>query len=142
MSPTSLRHAAQHRRRHPREVAEAGPPDELLPAGVSFHRRVRCLHRGQIREAGDPADTGERAGDGPAEDRLVAGEPGEAKDQLTQAVNWNAWPTTFFAGRDGRVRKVHAGFPSRASGTFYQQATEEFTAAIEQLIAEPLPKSH
>jgi thiol-disulfide isomerase/thioredoxin len=26
---------------------------------------------------------------------LLAGETGEAKDKLTQAVNWNAWPTTF-----------------------------------------------
>ncbi len=72
---------------------------------------------------------------------LLAGEPGEAKDRLAQAVNWNAWPTTFFVGRDGRVRKVHAGFPSRASGRFYVQAKEEFTAAVEQLLAEPFPES-
>ncbi len=72
---------------------------------------------------------------------LLAGEPAEAKDKLPQAVNWNAWPTTFFLGRDGRVRKVHAGFPSRASGEFYREAKEEFTTLIERLLVEPLPGS-
>jgi len=67
---------------------------------------------------------------------LLAGEPGEAKDKLTQAVNWNAWPTTFFLGRDGRVRKVHAGFPSRASGDFYGEAKKECTTIVERLLAE------
>jgi len=67
---------------------------------------------------------------------LLAGEPGEAAAELTQAVNWNAWPTTFFLGRDGRVRSVHAGFPSRASGEFYTQAKEEFTSQVERLLAE------
>lgn len=68
---------------------------------------------------------------------LLAGEPGEAKDKLAQAVNWNAWPTTFFLGRDGRVRKAHAGFPSRASGEFYGEAKREFTTLIERLLVEP-----
>jgi thiol-disulfide isomerase/thioredoxin len=67
---------------------------------------------------------------------LVAGEPAEAPEKLPQAVNWNAWPTTFFVGRDGRVRSVHAGFPSRGSGEFYTQAKEEFTALVERLLAE------
>ena len=67
---------------------------------------------------------------------LLAGEPGEAKEKLPQAVNWNSWPTTFFLGRDGRVRQVHAGFPSRASGEFYAEAKKEFTTLIERLLAE------
>ena len=67
---------------------------------------------------------------------LIAGEPGEAKDKLSQAVNWNAWPSTFFLGRDGRVRGVHAGFPGRASGDFYSQAKKEFTGLAERLLAE------
>ena len=67
---------------------------------------------------------------------LLAGEPGEAKDKLTQAVNWDAFPTTFFLGRDGRVRGVHAGFPSSASGELYRQAKEEFIAQVERLLGE------
>jgi thiol-disulfide isomerase/thioredoxin len=67
---------------------------------------------------------------------LLGGETSEAKDKLTQAVNWNAWPTTFFIGRDGLVRGVHAGFPSSASGDLFRQAQEDFTASVERLLAE------
>ena len=65
---------------------------------------------------------------------LLCGEPDQAKDKLTQAVNWNSWPTTFFVGRDGLVQFVHAGFPSSASGAMYKQAKEDFTARVEQLL--------
>jgi thiol-disulfide isomerase/thioredoxin len=67
---------------------------------------------------------------------LVGGEPSEAKDKLTQAVNWNSWPTTFFIGRDGLVRGVHSGFPSSASGELYRQAKDEFTAEVQHLLRE------
>ncbi|HYL36902.1 MAG TPA: TlpA disulfide reductase family protein [Bryobacteraceae bacterium] len=67
---------------------------------------------------------------------LLCGEPGDAAAKLTQAVNWNSWPTTFFLGRDGRVRSVHAGFPSSASGELYRQAKDEFTAQVEGLLRE------
>jgi thiol-disulfide isomerase/thioredoxin len=33
---------------------------------------------------------------------LLCGEPSEAKDKLTQAVNWNSWPTTFFLDRNAK----------------------------------------
>jgi thiol-disulfide isomerase/thioredoxin len=67
---------------------------------------------------------------------LLGGTTDEASAKLPQAKNWDAWPTTFFLGRDGRVREVHSGFPSRASGELYTQATHEFTALIEKLLAE------
>jgi len=67
---------------------------------------------------------------------LLGGQPDEAQDKLTQAVNWNSWPTTFFLGRDGHVRLVHAGFPSAASGELYRSAKEEFTSEVEQLLRE------
>ena len=66
---------------------------------------------------------------------LLAGEPSEAEAKLAQAAHWNAWPTTFFIGRDGLVRSVHAGFPSSASGDLYVQAKNEFVAGIERLLA-------
>ena len=65
---------------------------------------------------------------------LLCGEPDDAKDKLTQAVNWNSWPTTFFVGRDGLVKFVHAGFPSSASGDMYRQAKQDYTARVEQLL--------
>lgn len=72
---------------------------------------------------------------------VLAGDPSEAKDKLRQAVNWNAFPTTFFIGRDGRVRGAHTGFPSSASGELYVQAKEEFTSQVERLLHEDIPSS-
>jgi thiol-disulfide isomerase/thioredoxin len=72
---------------------------------------------------------------------LVGGEPSEAKNQLTQAVNWNAWPTTFFIGRDGLVRGAHAGFPSSGSGELFTKAKEDFEAKVERLLAENVQSS-
>jgi thiol-disulfide isomerase/thioredoxin len=67
---------------------------------------------------------------------LLAGETGEAKEKLSQAQNWNAWPTTFFVGRDGLVKGAHAGFPSNASGPLFEAAKKEFTATVEKLLSE------
>jgi thiol-disulfide isomerase/thioredoxin len=67
---------------------------------------------------------------------LLGGETSQAKDKLSSASNWDAWPTTFFVARDGHVRNVHAGFPSKASGELYTQGKEEFTAQIERLLSE------
>jgi thiol-disulfide isomerase/thioredoxin len=72
---------------------------------------------------------------------LLPGEPKEAPDKLPQAVNLNSFPTTFFVGRDGRVRGVTAGFPGRASGKFHEEAKAEITARIERLLAEPVQSS-
>lgn len=67
---------------------------------------------------------------------LLGGETESAKAKLTQAVNWDAWPTTFFVGRDGLVRGAHAGFPSPGSGDLYKQEKEKFVAEVEKLLAE------
>ncbi len=67
---------------------------------------------------------------------LLAGVPDQLSEKVPQAVNLNAFPTTFMLGRDGRVRAVHAGFPSPASGSFYTEVQHEITAQIEQLLAE------
>jgi thiol-disulfide isomerase/thioredoxin len=72
---------------------------------------------------------------------LVGGQPSEAAAKLTQAVNWNAWPTTFFVGRDGLVRGAHAGFPSSGSGELFTRAKEEFEARVERLLAENVQSS-
>jgi peroxiredoxin len=67
---------------------------------------------------------------------LLGGTTDEAPAKLPQAKNWDAWPTTFFLGRDGRVRNVHVGFPSKASGELYTEATHEFTEQVQHLLAE------
>ena len=67
---------------------------------------------------------------------LLCGEQEDAKVKLTQAENWNAWPTTFFLGRDGRVRGVHAGFPSSGSGELFREAKAGFVTQVERLLAD------
>jgi thiol-disulfide isomerase/thioredoxin len=67
---------------------------------------------------------------------LLPGTTDERDAKLPQAVNLNSWPTTFFLGRDGRVRFVHAGFPGPASGALYHQAVKEFYAQVDSLLAE------
>lgn len=69
---------------------------------------------------------------------LLGGETGSAKEKLTQAQNWDAWPTTFFVGRDGLVKAVHAGFPGPGSGELYRRDKEEFIATVERLLGENL----
>ena len=67
---------------------------------------------------------------------LIAGAPSEMWEKVPQAVNLNTWPATIFVGRDGLVKGIHSGFASPASGEFNRQLKEEFTAKIEQLLAE------
>lgn len=67
---------------------------------------------------------------------LMAGDWEQATAKLPQMANFNAWPTTFFVGRDGLVRGVHAGFPSSGSGELFTKAKEEFEARVENLLAE------
>ena len=66
---------------------------------------------------------------------LLGGETSTAKDKLPQASDWDSWPTTFFVGRDGLVKFVHAGFPSPGSGELYKKEKAEFIAKVEQLLA-------
>jgi thiol-disulfide isomerase/thioredoxin len=67
---------------------------------------------------------------------LIAGAPAEMWEKVPQLVNLNTWPATVFVGRDGTVRAVHSGFASPASGQFHADLKQQFTARIEQLLAE------
>lgn len=70
---------------------------------------------------------------------LVGGEPKEVAAKLPQTENLNTWPATFFIGRDGRVRAVHAGFAAPASGEFHIEFVKDITHAVETLLAESAP---
>ena len=70
---------------------------------------------------------------------LVAGETEQLNEKVPQAVNLNCWPTSFFLGRDGRVREIHAGFAGPANPPAHEALTREVTALVEQLLAEPVP---
>jgi thiol-disulfide isomerase/thioredoxin len=91
----------------------AGDPLEDIPRIVSF-----------IREFSVPYPV------------LLAGATGEVKDKLPQLVNFGAYPTTVFLGRDGRVRSVHAGFASAATGETSSELAQEVRESVQQLLAE------
>jgi peroxiredoxin len=67
---------------------------------------------------------------------LVGGDRGQVNERLPQAVNLNAWPTTFFLDRLGRVHSVHVGFPSHGSGPYDVAARAEVRREIESLLAQ------
>ena len=67
---------------------------------------------------------------------LLCGEPDEANSKLPQLANWNTWPATLFIDRRGKVRGIHAGFPSPGSGDLYLQAKDEFNVEAGRLLAE------
>jgi thiol-disulfide isomerase/thioredoxin len=71
---------------------------------------------------------------------LIPGEPKELNDKVPQGLNLNSFPTTFFLGRDGKVRSAHAGFAGKASGKFHTEMKEDITTLVERLLAEkPAP---
>jgi peroxiredoxin len=70
---------------------------------------------------------------------LVAGDTDQLNEKVPQAVNLNCWPTSFFLGRNGRVREVHAGFAGPANPQAHEALVKETTALVEQLLAEPVP---
>ena len=67
---------------------------------------------------------------------LLCGQPEEANAKLPQLVNWNTWPATLFIDRRGKVRGIHAGFPSPGSGDLFRQAKDEFNVEAGRLLAE------
>ena len=58
-------------------------------------------------------------------------------EALPQLVNFGAYPTTIFLGRDGRVRSLHAGFASPATGAEHVRLKQEIRELVERLLAEP-----
>jgi thiol-disulfide isomerase/thioredoxin len=67
---------------------------------------------------------------------LLAGQVKEAPAKLPQTVNLNAWPTTFFIGRDGRVKAVHVGFTSPGSGQRDIETKAAFEHEVDTLLAQ------
>jgi thiol-disulfide isomerase/thioredoxin len=72
---------------------------------------------------------------------LLCGQQSELSAKVPQGVDLDSWPTTFYLGRDGRVRSVHAGFASAASGEFNAELRQEASSLIERLLAEKVSVS-
>jgi len=60
----------------------------------------------------------------------------EVAGKLPQLVNFAVFPTTIILGRDGRVRRVHAGFASAATGEEHVRLTRDEHDLIERLLKE------
>jgi len=67
---------------------------------------------------------------------LLAGTPDNINQRMPQLVNFGAYPTTIYLGRDGRVRSVHAGFASAATGAEHARLEGEIRELIQHLLAE------
>ncbi len=59
-----------------------------------------------------------------------------AAEALPQLEGFTAFPTTIFLGRDGRVRRIHAGFYGPATGEQHAQLVQQFERKIEELLRE------
>ncbi len=55
---------------------------------------------------------------------------------LPQLHGFTSFPTTIFLGRDGRVRRVHAGFYGPATGAQHARLISDFEREIERLLRE------
>ena len=59
-----------------------------------------------------------------------------AAQTLPQLTGFTSFPTSIFLGRDGRVRRVHAGFYGPSTGTMHEAQVADFRRMIEQLLDE------
>jgi thiol-disulfide isomerase/thioredoxin len=72
---------------------------------------------------------------------LIAGTTQNIAEKLPQIVNFGAYPTTIFLGRDGRVRSMHAGFASPATGAEHERLKKDVRELVERLLSETPPTS-
>ena len=70
---------------------------------------------------------------------LTAGTTDQLAEKIPQGVNLNCWPTSFFIGRDGLVKEIHAGFAGPGNTAGHAALEHDVTALIEKLLAEPVP---
>ncbi len=54
--------------------------------------------------------------------------------KLPQLVGFGAYPTTIFLGRDGRVKKIHAGFDGPVTGERHTRLKAEFEETVKELL--------
>ena len=68
---------------------------------------------------------------------LLAGHRDQLNDVIPGVNNLNSWPTSFFLGRDGRVKEIHAGFAGPANPTGNAELRQNITALVGRLLAQP-----
>jgi peroxiredoxin len=66
---------------------------------------------------------------------LLVGDPSTEAAKLPQAVNLDTFPATFFIGRDGLVKSIHAGFAGTAMGPLHEELVAEINTTLAKLLA-------
>jgi len=66
---------------------------------------------------------------------LLAGSTEDAQQKLPQLVNFGAYPTSIFIGRDGLVKRVHAGFEGKATGERFTKLKAEIEELVKDLLS-------
>ncbi len=66
---------------------------------------------------------------------LYAGGIEEAQSKLSQLVNFGAYPTTIYIGRDGLVKRIHAGFEGKATGERFIRLKADMEELIKELLS-------
>jgi peroxiredoxin len=73
---------------------------------------------------------------------LLMGTTDDLNAKLPQGKNLDSWPTSFFVGRDGLVKQIHAGFSGPATGQENVKLKAETTELVEKLLAQNVATSH
>lgn len=73
---------------------------------------------------------------------LIAGNKDKKKaaEVLPMLQKVVAFPTTFYIGRDGKIKKIHTGFSGPGTGVYYERFREEFNATVNNLLKENATK--
>lgn len=67
---------------------------------------------------------------------LYAGSTDDSPKRLAQLENFGAYPTTIFIGRDGLVKRIHAGFDGPATGERFTRLKAEMEEIVKELLKE------
>lgn len=67
---------------------------------------------------------------------LIGGKIGDTDQVLPEIDKLKSYPTTFFIGRDGTVRKIYTGYNGPATGLFYEEFKTDFNKLIDELLEE------
>ena len=108
------------------------PPSKVLEVDPPFHTRTRRV----LTRAMSPKAVADMKEMFRVEaDRLVTALlERETFDGVTDFAE--AYPTTVFLHRDGRVKAVHSGFSGPATGESYIELRRKFEGLIEELLAD------
>jgi hypothetical protein len=58
----------------------------------------------------------------------------DVKEKLPQIADFDSYPSTIYLGRDGRLKSIHAGFASAATGEAHQALQREVNELVEKLL--------